>query len=152
MDIQSLLTLLKNVEDRPEERFYMAVWHTPKLPSRQHCGSACCAIGTFCEANPTDKLKLAPRIDFKSTSLKPEINLHPQQVIDDKETAIGHAAIQFRLSISIRESLFLFGGGHLHNTLSAHSARSARSNHAINLSKPEFLNRLRKFIYYKLRS
>lgn len=98
------------------------------------CGTAGCLIGSFCKANPGDRLHLRKALFYESQF--PSIE---NTELDGMDGVLN--AISQRFGLSEREVKFLFTYDHLVDR----SAKNANS-----LSGSEALARLRKFLYYKL--
>lgn len=120
IDFQGLLTMLRNAEDEPNVR--MGVW-------LNECGTAGCLIGTFCKSNPQDELK----VTGNSWLMSPKYH-----------TKNNESAIAARFGITHQEAEWLFTGNPLKYI------NEECCTHAMNSSKEGAINRLRKFIYYKL--
>lgn len=122
IDFQGLLNVLKAAESHPH--LQMSTWS---------CGTAACLVGSFCLAHPKDELRLKDGYAGYTPFFQAEdFPLH------------GDQAIAKRFGITDNEALWLF----VYNPLNRFE-RECTLNATL-LNREEALNRLRKFIYYKL--
>lgn len=125
IDFQGLLNVMKAAEREPY--LYMRYWKL--FGTMPNCGTSHCMIGAFCNENAHDDLFLYG-------------HTYTPTLRSDPNKDFFHA-IAARFGISVRESQFLFGE-HYNGRL------CVKIEHAANLTKPQALARLRKYIYYKL--
>lgn len=127
IDFQGLLNVIKAAENEPN--LQMRVW---RVVDPHGCGTSNCMIGAFCKEHPDDILTMEGSL-IDAPSLRGV----------KQEYGYKHAlkAISQRFGLTIREACFLFTGNH---TYYQHVPD------AMQLDKERALNRLRKFIYYKL--
>lgn len=144
-DFQALLNMVHAAEEN--ERFIMSTWiayGTKYSPSDNlnPCGTAACLVGTFCLKYPTDRLQLLTIPDFTHTVDRLFATLDGEE-----STNITEAAAR-RFNLTNNEAEWLFANSPL-NDLGPR--RNLSFDDASDLSKDRAINRLRKFIYFKLK-
>lgn len=58
MNAERFAAVIAAVEKQPEELWDMSQWVKCPVPGGKHCGTAACAIGSFCLQNPDAELRL----------------------------------------------------------------------------------------------
>jgi len=140
IDVPGLLAMLGFAETAERSgELDMAGWH---------CGTAGCLVGTFCHANPNDRLQLVQPSWSR--------DLHPRLVDTDK--AFGEESIAARFGLNLSEARFLFTCEHLliwkrtsGQRYEAECFNVGEASPAHALSPLAAISRLRKFLYYKMR-
>ena len=133
-DFQGLLDVLHAGERNPNLRM-----------RRWVCGTAACLIGSFCAEHQNDRLKLLAygKLGTAFPCLDGVHGMYPDEAIAE------------RFGITVRESRFLFTAQHGAKDLFVFGGLFGggwgKSAYAESLSGEEALNRLRKFLYYKMR-
>jgi hypothetical protein len=131
IDFQGLLNVLKAGESEPYLK--MDAWEEENV-----CGTSHCLIGAFCTQHPLDALRLKQDGWERIQPTMPYRNTGRQLT--------NTSAIAERFGISVTEAQFLFT-----TTIYGKDWPTRRMvRDAAGLAKEAALNRLRKFIYYKL--
>lgn len=139
IDIQGLLKVLHAAEEEPN--FDMSYW----VILNNICGTTHCMIGAFCNKHQEDELTL-----LQDQPVLASWSLSKQRTGDSME------AIAVRFGITTKEAKWLFAQHpfYVYKDGNRYKITNHRTTdlckHAVDLTKPEALARLRKFIYYKL--